>query len=172
RVVRCNELQPVVIILSPDTFNQSIGENVEPMIDFYKWAKMSGLCVVIRLNPKGSAEKQFALKSYFPDAILDDSTVSLNMSYEKWKPKMVFSWRSTGLAIALQYGFLPVSCFTRTDKKRPLGRAIYPLADCVLFWPEEKALMQNAIGDSAMYNTTILRLQQPLAILPETAESP
>ena len=157
-IKRIDSHQPVAIILSPNIFNLSFNESIEPMLEFAQWAKELGITIVLRPTIHVSEKELLNLAIQFPSAVLDNPSRPLHLSYEQWKPKLIFAGRSTGLATALQYGCLPVSYFNPKINNKTWD-IIYPMRDRALFWPRDNQLIQEAILSSTAYASQIKRLR-------------
>lgn len=158
KIKKINSHQNIAIILSPNTFNVSLGENIEPMFDFAQWAKSSGIKIVLRPTIKITRIELNDLKDKFPDTVIDDPNTPLTQSFENWKPKFVLSWRSTGLAIALQYGIIPISFFDQNTNNKAWNM-IYPMKNRVLFWPIDKTIIEKCICSQEHYINCFIKLK-------------
>ena len=128
------------------------------MLEFAQWAKELGITIVLRPTIHVSEKELLNLAIQFPSAVLDNPSRPLHLSYEQWKPKLIFAGRSTGLATALQYGCLPVSYFNPKINNKTWD-IIYPMRDRALFWPRDNQLIQEAILSSTAYASQIKRLR-------------
>lgn len=152
-----------LIVLSPNVFLEKRLNILPPLLE---WAASLGLQIVIRATPKVSQSELATIQERFPYALLDDLTFSLNDSFEKWNPKLVASWTSTGLATALDYGCLPISFCDPVDTGSTWDM-IYPMNHRTLFWPRDKQLISNVIQSENVYRTLHKKLssyQQDLSI--------
>ena len=95
-----------LMILSP---NISMNERLVEMQSLVQWAIDNQLQVIIRPTIKVTDDECTTIREKYPMAIMDDVKVSLTNSFEHWQPKIVASWASTGLATALDYGFISLS---------------------------------------------------------------
>ena len=152
----------VIMILSP-----SRHEHVVAIESLMTWMVNKGFQVVIRLTPKAPKEVVDHLYRSISDFILDDLSIPLEVSFEKWKPKFVASWTSTGLATALQLGGLPISLhdpikgdeFWERLHPSPLDNMIYPMRNRVLFWPYDKEKIEMAVQSVNNYRNQISHLK-------------
>ena len=154
-------LQPVAIILSPNIFNLAFNESIETMLEFAQWAKKLGIAIVLRPTIHVSESERLNLNVQFPGAILDDPTRPLHLSYEYWKPKLVFSGRSTGLATALQYNCLPISYFNPNLNNKTWDM-VYPMRQRAFFWPRDMRTIQESILNETTYAIQIKNLREKI----------
>ena len=152
----------VIMILSP-----SRHEHVVAIESLTTWMVNNGFQTVIRLTPKAPKAVVDHLHRSISDFILDDLSMPLEVSFEKWKPKFVASWTSTGLAIALQLGSLPISLHDPITGDElwerlhpsPLDNMIYPMRNRVLFWPYDKEKIEMAVQSVNNYRHQIAYLK-------------
>lgn len=143
-----------IMILSPNTF---LEERLCAIAPFINWSRNIGIKIVIRPTNKVTAYELLLMKNQFSDCIIDDIEAPIHQSLETWQPKFVAAWTSTGLALALEYGFLPISFCDPSYEY--LQRMIYPLNERVFFWPSDKARIEQAVTSTDFYITQVLRLQ-------------
>ena len=100
--------------------------------------------------------------------LIDDRGISLEDSFAKWRPKLVASWTSTGLATTLDFGAIPI-CFCHHQEKHYRWPMIYPMRNRVLFWPVDKILIENTVQVEEVYYTQLnnLRNYRDLALFAE-----
>lgn len=152
----------VVMILSP-----SRHEHVVAIESLITWMTNKGFQVVIRLTSRVPKEVVDRLHQDISNFILDDLSTPLELSFEKWQPKFVASWTSTGLATALQLGSLPISLHDpiRGDEywerlhPSPLDNMIYPMRNRVLFWPYDQEKIEMAVQSVDNYRNQIAHLK-------------
>lgn len=144
----------ILLLLSPNVFIEERSIIFEPLV---QWATRAGLQVVIRPTPNVTKDGLADLHRRFPNSLLDDLTIPLHVSLEAWVPKFVASWTSTGLAVALDYGCLPISlCDPLVNDAT--WNMIYPMQNRVLFWPRDEALMEDAIKSDDLYYAQLMNL--------------
>lgn len=115
-----------------------------------QWAEKSGMTIVIRPTRVVNPAELAVLSQYMPQAVIDDYTLSLEESFNKWQPKVVSAWSSTGLATALDYGCLPVSLY-HPDDDEIWDEMIYPMHRKVLFWPRDALLLDKSVQSESDY---------------------
>lgn len=143
-----------IIILSPDTF---LDERVCTIESLIEWAKNKNIKVIIRPTNKITEYQLSILQNRFSDCVIDDIKVPIHICLETWQPKFIAAWTSTGLALALEYGFLPISFCDPLYEY--FQRMIYPLNERVLFWPRDKVQIEQTIGSSDFYATQVSKLR-------------
>ncbi len=115
-----------------------------------QWACRSGLQVVLRPTPNIAKEDLTELHRRFPNTLLDDLNISLDESLNKWTPKFVASWASTGLAAALNYGCIPI-ILSNPSEIDARWSIIYPLKIRALFWPRDEGLILAVLKSDSIY---------------------
>ncbi|EKD70995.1 MAG: hypothetical protein ACD_46C00301G0003 [uncultured bacterium] len=155
----------IIMILSPNKFLE----------DFYKIQAFTSQTIfnnqqiVIRPVPTGITEisLQVVLRG-LKNTILDDTTIPLHASIEKWNPKFVVSgWMSTGLATALDFGCLPISLYDPNVEEKWMKKiypndywnTIYPIKSRVLFWPRDHQIIKMAMNSQMAYEDQIKKLK-------------
>ncbi|OGT32437.1 MAG: hypothetical protein A3C44_03295 [Gammaproteobacteria bacterium RIFCSPHIGHO2_02_FULL_39_13] len=152
----------IVMILSP-----SRHEHVVAIESLIAWMTNKGFQVVIRLTPRVPKEVIDCLHQDISNFIFDDLLTPLELSFEKWQPKFVASWTSTGLAIALQLESLPISLhdpikgdeYWERIHPSPLDNMIYPMRNRVLFWPHDQEKIEMAVQSENNYRSQISQLK-------------
>jgi len=152
----------VIMILSP-----SKHEHVVAIKSLIVWMINKGFQAVIRLTTRVTREVIDHLYQDISDFILDDLSTPLELSFEKWRPKFVASWTSTGLATALQLESLPISLYDpiKGDENwerlhhSPLDNVIYPMRNRVLFWPSDHKQIETAMQSENNYHNQIVHLK-------------
>lgn len=140
------------------SLNVSITERLNAAETIIRWAIQAGLKVVIRPTARVTKDNLAFLKQQLPQVELDDFMLPLEVSLEKWNPKLVVAWTSTGLATALDEGCLPIS-LCDPEIKDSRWSLIYPLMNRVLFWPRDKFVLESAIHRESVYGEQIMKLQ-------------
>ena|SRR3990167_1539803 len=156
-----NEHNNIIMILSPSRI-----EHVFAIESLVTWMLKKGFQVVIRLTPRVTQDVIDLLYQKIFDFILDDYSTPLELSFEKWRPKFVASWTSTGLATALDMESLPISLhdpvkgdvYWEQLHPSPLDNMIYPMRNRVFFWPYDKEQINMAVQSENFYHNQILRL--------------
>lgn len=143
-----------VIILSP---NISLQERLRIMKPFIDWARSKNMKIIIRPTSKITSDEMKILQNELPCCIVDDIKTSIYRSLETWQPKFVAAWTSTGLAIALEYGYLPISFYHSNEP----WNMVYPLDKRVLFWPLDKNQIEKSLTSSEAYLSQVEQLQYP-----------
>lgn len=150
---RVNEnKQHNVIILS---LNVSLQERLRIAKPFIDWARSKNMKIIIRPTSNIIADEMKILQNELPYCIIDDINTSIYKSLETWQPVFVAAWTSTALAIALEYGYLPISFH---HLKEPWNM-VYPLDERVLFWPRDKNQIEESLISNEVYLSQIEQLQ-------------
>ena len=149
-----NAKNNILMLLSPNVY---LKDNlmVQKLV---QWAIKIGLEVVIRPAPNVTKNQLAVLKTRFFQSSFDDHNVLLNVSLEKWNPKLVVSWRSTALVTALEYGCLPISLCDPLANDVTYAM-IYPLKNRVLFWPRDEALIEDSVQSQHIYHLQLNNLR-------------
>src|SRR3990167_1185372 len=145
----------VLMLLSLNVFHEERLLACETLI---KWAAKAGLQIVIRPTRSVSDVELTVIRQRIPHALFDDLTITLYNSFEKWRPKLVAAWTSTGLATILDYGSLPISLYD-PDIKEAWDNMIYPMKYKVLFWPRDESIIENTIQSENAYYSQLTNLK-------------
>ncbi len=149
------ERNDVLMMMSMNVFQEERLLACEPLI---QWAEKIGLQILIRPTPAVTRENLNLLLKRIPGSLCDNLADPLSVSFEKWRPKLVTAWTSTGLATALDYGCLPISLCNPEDNDL-WGNMIYPMKERVLFWPRDKGLIEAAIQSKEVYCSQLKTLR-------------
>jgi hypothetical protein len=160
--------QDVIMLLSPDFM---LEESVSIIKKLLKQTMCKSLKVVIRPRPRVTPEDLEVLLQAFPNTVMDDLSISLSASIEKWNPKVIAAnCITTGLATALDYACLPV-CFFNPDIESVWVKeiyphnwwnVIYPMRSRTLFWPRDDKLIAEAIVSQSAYEAQLEALRKPI----------
>lgn len=145
----------VIMLLSVNVFQKERLLICEPLVH---WAISKGLTIVVRPTQKVSEAEKVYIHKNVRNALFDDIKSTLDASLEKWRPKLVAAWSSTGLATALEHGCLPISLYD-PDVNDVWNNMIYPMKNRVLFWPRDKALIEMAMQSETSYNSQLMNLR-------------
>ncbi|EKD71196.1 MAG: hypothetical protein ACD_46C00253G0002 [uncultured bacterium] len=153
-----------IMILSPNL----ILSNFCKIQEFMSQPIFKNFQFINRPTPQATeSELHLSLKE-LPSTILDDTTIPLYESIEKWNPKFIISgWMSTGLATALDYECLPISLYDpNIDDKwiekiypNDYWNTIYPVKSRILFWPRDQEIIKKTIVSQIAYENQIKILQ-------------
>ncbi len=122
-----------------------------------QWAIKSGLQVVLWPTPNIAKDDLTDLHRRFANTLLDDLNKSMDESLNNWAPKFVASWTSTGLAIALNYGCIPIS-LSNPAEVHSRWSTIYPMKNRVLFWSRDEALILATLKSESVYRDQLMNL--------------
>ena len=147
----------VILCLSVNLVTKMLGEYIEIWHEVNHWAKMVGLSVVIRPTPNVKTQEIEYLKKQFPEAVFDDLNDTMESSLEKWQPKFVIAWRSTGLVTALEHGYLPIMLHSN-ESCLYIWNLIYPMKERFLFWNKDADKIADALQSTSKYNEIITQL--------------
>lgn len=145
-----------IIILSP---NIAINERLTAIESLVTWAVQREIKVIMRSTIKVTLEELQLIQKKYPDALLDDLTMSLSDSLIKWKPQIVAAWASTGLATALECGSLPVTLEDPSIEEAMWDNMIYAMKDRVLFWPKDISLIEETLKCEHAYQEQLFTLR-------------
>lgn len=145
---------PILMVLSLNVFKEERLQTSRPLIQL---AAEHGMKIVLRPTIKANESELKFLHQHFPNAIMDDFTSSLEKSFEKWQPRFVAAWSSTGLALALDYNCLPISFYEPHDNE-VWDNMIYSMRKRVLFWSRDSDLIKNAIQSKDVYTSQLDQL--------------
>lgn len=151
--IKCKK--DVLFIMSLNVAHTDRLKTCEPIVN---WAKQMGMQIVVRPTSVVSQSELTNLLQRIPTVIVDDYETSLEDSLNRWRPKLVAAWSSTGLATALDHGCLPVSFFSPDDHEI-WDDMIYPMRERVLFWSRDISVIENIIQSDSAYATYISKLQ-------------
>lgn len=146
----------ILMILSPNVLQ---GNHLIASVKLSEWALTMGLRVVIRPTQRATTDELIAIQKKFLHSLLDDITIPLHCSLEKWNPKFVVSDWSTGLATALDYGCLSISLYDNIINDFKWNNMIYPMRNRVLFWPRDISLIESVIHSEKDYFSQLMLLR-------------
>lgn len=145
----------VLMLMSINTFQAERLVIVAPLV---KWALRMGLEVVIRPTKHITAEEINHLNNHLPNTMLDNIENSFHASLERWRPKFVVAWSSTGLATALDFGCVPISLYSE-EESEVWNTMIYPMKMRVIFWPRDQDIIENTLRSDELYKSQIVLLR-------------
>ena len=155
RVNNLRKKNDILMIMSLDVFQEERLLVCDPLI---RWAKGAGLQIVVRPTPKVTHENLTTILQRIPLAFCDDLTLPLHQSFEKWRPRFVAAWTSTGLATALDHDCLPVS-LCDPEASDIWNNIVYPMRNRVLFWPRDASVIEAAIQSENAYDDQLKKLR-------------
>src|SRR3990167_126928 len=145
----------ILMILSLNVFQEERLSVCKPLLE---WAVKNRFKIVVRPTKSVNEAELTILRNRLPNALLDDLTITLDKSFEKWRPKLVSAWTSTGLATALDYGILPIILYD-PNIKEIWNNMIYPMRYKVLFWPRDKPIIDSSIQSEKTYYSQLETLR-------------
>ncbi|MDX2346791.1 MAG: hypothetical protein QNK11_07975 [Legionella sp.] len=126
--------------------------------EFTRWARQFNLNIVIRPTIRVTDEELLEIETQFENSTLDNYLLSLEQSLKTWKPMFIVAWNSTGLATGLEFGCLPISLCAEKEGSA-VWAMIYPMREAVLFWPQQRILLEKTINSTNVYLDEVERLQ-------------
>jgi hypothetical protein len=158
RLEHCQIKKNTLVLLLPHIMQE---QDLVTITQLIEWAHNNALSVIARPTPITTENKIAAYKKTFPSLHFDQLEHSLEHSIEKWSPKLIASWWSTGLATALEYECLPIS-FCDPAGHYAISNMIYPMEKRVLFWPRDRPLLQEALQSDLLYRNQVDTIKQQL----------
>jgi hypothetical protein len=117
---------------------------------FIDWARQQKLPVIIRPHPR-DASGYWEQWRGIEGVEISDRDCDFEDFLQVYRPRVLATWFSTTIYDAILNGVLPVTLM-RSDFA---NEVVFPFSAIAINWPEQKAVLQDAVWDSQQYTALL-----------------